>query len=198
MRKELTITLEESLIDEMVEIAESRNLTLSTIFGDILKLYCESLKNGYDFMSHAKLSAIPDVSGSDSLVNIVNKHDLEIKDLLMRVARIENSGTMVVPRTVVSNSASVIDTDLTNLTDFINTPAKKEPILPVIDAIEYGGARGIIPDKEYTVTETAAILGISGSTLRKHMKNFKIKARKLGRSWLIYGSEISTYMESRN
>ncbi len=48
--------------------------------------------------------------------------------------------------------------------------------------------------KLYSVDETARLLEVSSQTIRKHLKKRSIKARKIGRRWLIRGTEIRKFI----
>lgn len=48
--------------------------------------------------------------------------------------------------------------------------------------------------KLYSVDETARLLEVSSQTIRKHLKKKNIKAKKIGRRWLIRGTEIRKFI----
>lgn len=49
-----------------------------------------------------------------------------------------------------------------------------------------------------TLTEAAAILGVTAATLRQQIANGKLKARKVGRDWSVSKREVERYAkESR-
>ncbi len=48
--------------------------------------------------------------------------------------------------------------------------------------------------KLYTVSETAKILAVTDQTLRKHLTEKRISGKKVGRRWLIKGSEIQKFI----
>jgi excisionase family DNA binding protein len=52
----------------------------------------------------------------------------------------------------------------------------------------------ISPGKFYSVDETARILEICSETVRKHLREDKIKGRKIGRRWLVKGQEIRKFI----
>ena len=64
-----------------------------------------------------------------------------------------------------------------------------QPVAPMMDEMQMGSMK-IRTDKEYNQTEAAVALGISVTTMRKYIKEKKIAARKVGRSWLIHGRDI--------
>ena len=50
-------------------------------------------------------------------------------------------------------------------------------------------------NKLYTVNETARLLDVSEQTIRKHLREKRLSGRKIGRRWLIRGSNIRKFME---
>jgi len=44
-----------------------------------------------------------------------------------------------------------------------------------------------------TLTEAAGLLGLSPTTLRIQIRNGKLKARKLGRDWIVSRAEVDRY-----
>lgn len=52
----------------------------------------------------------------------------------------------------------------------------------------------ISPGKLYSVDETARILEICSGTVRKHLRERKIRGKKIGRRWLVKGEEIRRFI----
>jgi excisionase family DNA binding protein len=48
--------------------------------------------------------------------------------------------------------------------------------------------------KLYTVTETARILAVTDQTVRKHLTDRSLIGKKVGRRWLVKGSEIQKFI----
>jgi excisionase family DNA binding protein len=48
-----------------------------------------------------------------------------------------------------------------------------------------------------TLTEAAAILGVTAATLRQQIANGKLKARKVGRDWSVTPAEVRRYDKAR-
>jgi excisionase family DNA binding protein len=44
-----------------------------------------------------------------------------------------------------------------------------------------------------TIPEAADILGLAASTLRHQIKNRKLRARKMGRTWYVTAEEVERY-----
>jgi excisionase family DNA binding protein len=44
-----------------------------------------------------------------------------------------------------------------------------------------------------TITEAAKQLGLSPKTLRQQIKNRKLRAHKMGRSWFVANDEVARY-----
>jgi excisionase family DNA binding protein len=44
-----------------------------------------------------------------------------------------------------------------------------------------------------TLTEAAALLGVTAATLRQQIANGKLKARKVGRDWSVSKAEVERY-----
>lgn len=48
--------------------------------------------------------------------------------------------------------------------------------------------------KLYTVSETAKILAVTDQTVRKHLGEKNLPGKKIGRRWLVKGSEIQKFI----
>ncbi|KQC13315.1 MAG: hypothetical protein APR63_08915 [Desulfuromonas sp. SDB] len=55
--------------------------------------------------------------------------------------------------------------------------------------------REVDPNKFYTVEEVAVFLDISEQTVRKHLRNYVLKGKKIGRRWHIKGAVIRKFIE---
>lgn len=209
VRKDLTVSLEEEQIDELLEIAESQQITLSALIRDIVSSYFRSSGREIHPRTGIHANAVPVIGGSPgALVETVARHDAVIAELQRRVAVLESGHKKTAYQAVIqpavpdlmaltspapeTGKGEVIDCDLppcNTLADEALVKVPKQPVLPVMDAMEMGSMK-IRAEKEYTQTEAAVALGISVSTMRKHIKEGKMPARKVGRSWLIHGSDI--------
>ncbi len=222
VRKELTISLDEDLIDEMVEIAENRSLTLSTLLRDVIASFCRSYRSGTDWTLHGPgihhpgetpAAGAPLLFGPDHVAQQLVQHERHIAELYERVGRLEQgspvAGTPRVAQVSLFSPApagspvtpdGVIDSEEftgSGLSDEALVKIPKHPVLPVIDAVEYGGSRTVREEKEYTLTEAAAILGLSSGTLRKYVKENRISGRKVSRAWFIPGREILAFLATQ-
>ncbi len=211
MRKDLTISLDEEYISELLEIAEHQNTTLSALIRDIISSYILSVSKGAipDFQDLTSSSGpspglIPPPA---DLSRMVARHEELIADLERRLCQLEGKSISppiqqqktLFPDLIAltspaggSSSPAVIDSDMPlpgNLAEEALVKVQKQPVAPVMDAMEVGSMK-IRTDKEYSQTEAAVALGISVSTMRKYIKEQKIAARKVGRSWLIHGRDI--------
>lgn len=52
----------------------------------------------------------------------------------------------------------------------------------------------INPGKLYSVEETARILDVCSGTVRKHLRDKKMKGKKIGWRWMIKGREIRRFI----
>ncbi|HOL40799.1 helix-turn-helix domain-containing protein [Methanospirillum sp.] len=217
MRKDLTISLDEEYINELLEIAEHQNTTLSALVRDIISSYIQSISKGVtpDFqdLTHSSGPSSGLTSPSADLSRMVARHEELIADLERRLCLLEGRAIrppIQQPKTLFpdlidltspaagSSLPAVIDSDMPlpgNLAEEALVKVQKQPVAPVMDAMEMGSMK-IRTDKEYSQTEAAVALGISVSTMRKYIKEKKITARKVGRSWLIHGRDILTYKAS--
>lgn len=50
-------------------------------------------------------------------------------------------------------------------------------------------------EKYYTVIKAAQLLNMHPKTIRRYIKEGKLKANKIGKSWLIRGHDLSTFIE---
>jgi excisionase family DNA binding protein len=216
MRKDLTISLDESHINELLEIAETQNITLSGLIRTIITSYVQAIHEG-TAPALQNLQAYGEeetdvVTGSPVLAQTVARHGTIIAELERRVAQLESGvkrpGIQTVPGASVSDLmaltcpvphhqeiSEVIDSDLPpvlGLSDEALVKVPRQPVAPVMDAMEMGSMK-VHLDKEYSQTEAAVALGVSVSTIRKYIKDKRIPARKVGRSWLIHGKDILSF-----
>ncbi|MDX8550395.1 helix-turn-helix domain-containing protein [Methanospirillum purgamenti] len=217
MRKDLTISLDEEHIDELLEIAENQSTTLSALIRDIISSYVQAVQQGMTPSFQEMVGEARDVPRSSScppeLSVTIARHGALITELERRITLLESNTHVSAPvfpsvlPTAISNTMAltspathvsvtgVIDSDLPpagNLSEEALVKTSRQPVAPVMDAMEMGSMK-VRPDKEYTQTEAAVALGVSVSTMRKYIKENKISARKVGRSWLIHGRDILTH-----
>jgi excisionase family DNA binding protein len=213
MRKDLTISLDEEHIDELLNVAETQNITLSALIRDIVSIYVLAVQQGKPPSFH-EMVPIPggqtDIPSCPPALSVtIARHGALIAELERRVALLEGTThkpafqtvltpalpdiidlTSPVPSVSVANA--VIDSDLPlagTLSEEALVKVQRQPVAPVMDAMEIGSMK-VRPDKEYSQTEAAVALGVSVTTMRKYIKENKIPARKVGRSWLIHGRDI--------
>lgn len=216
MRKDLTICLDEECISALVEIAENQKSTLSALIRDIISLYIQAVTRGSvpDFSDLIVPAAgkVDVLTTSTDLSGTVAKHSALITELERRVSLLEGKTmsspvqlqkslfspdliALTSPVPTMSPSAGIIDSDIPlvgNLAEEALVKVPMRPVAPVMDAMEMGSIR-IISDQEYSQTEAAVALGVSVSTVRRYVKEKKLPARKVGRSWMIYGRDILAY-----
>ena len=70
----------------------------------------------------------------------------------------------------------------------------REPVAPVIEAPAYGSFQKIVDDKEYSVDEVSAYLGLSPATVRKYARDGRILAQKVNRAYVFLGKDIRGYL----
>ena len=70
----------------------------------------------------------------------------------------------------------------------------REPVAPVIEAPAYGSFQEIEDNKEYSVDEVSAYLGLSQTTVRKYVRDGKISAQKVNRAYVFLGKNIREYL----
>jgi len=213
VRKDITISLDEEQIDELLEIAETRMITFSSLIREIITSFLRQSDTDKQ-LELPVYSTDTETKESDTggLAEQVAGHDASIIRLETRVSVLEkflnvripengftpdNSFGIRVPDIQAAPSlSSVIDCDLSNggqISDEALVKVQSSPVLPVMDAMEMGSMR-IRPDKDYSQTEAAVALNVSVSTMRKYIKEKRIDARKVGRSWLVHGRDILNYL----
>lgn len=219
MRKDLTISLDEEHIDELLNVAETQNITLSALIRDIVSLYVQAILQGKSPSFHDLVTIPGGQTGIPScppaLSVTIAQHGALIAELERRVALLEGNTHKSVFQTVLTPTLpdiidltspvpsfpvanTVIDSDLPsagNLSEEALVKVQRQPVAPVMDAMEMGSMK-VRPDKEYTQTEAAVALGVSVSTMRKYIKDKKLPARKIGRSWLIHGRDILAHQSN--
>lgn len=212
MRKDLTISLDEEYINALLEIAENQKSTLSALIRDIFSSYIQAVTKGatpdFSDLTDAEGEVAGVLTVSTDLSGTVARHAALIAELERRVGLLEGRAlnspyqpqkSLFTPDLMaltspvgISSSAGVIDSDMPpvgNLAEEALVKVQMQPVAPVMDAMEMGSMK-IRTDKEYSQTEAAVALGISVTTMRKYIKEKKIAARKVGRSWLIHGRDI--------
>ena len=216
-RKDITISLDEEQIDKLLEIAETRNTTLSAFIREIIASFLipsdRQQLHLVDF-SPDELIGQEKPEFRSTLAKILTRHGDSINKLEARLSVMEgylhlDSPEIVSPPDIRSvraessfyhahQASSVIDCDLPSqggLSDEALVKIHRSPVLPVMDAIEMGSFK-ISPNKDYSQTEAAVALNVSVSTMRKYIKERRIDARKVGRSWLVHGYDILAFLEN--
>lgn len=56
----------------------------------------------------------------------------------------------------------------------------------------------LMEERFYTVDKVAEILGMHHKTIRKFIREGKLRANKIGKQWRISGHDLSSFMESNN
>ena len=216
-RKDITISLDEEQIDKLLEIAETRNTTLSAFIREIIASFL--IPSGIQ-QSHLADFSPDELIGQgkpefrSTLAKILTKHGDSINKLEARLSVMESYLHLDSPEIVSQpditsvraesnfyhdhQASSVIDCDLPpqgGLSDEALVKIPRSPVLPVMDAIEMGSFK-ISPNKDYSQTEAAVALNVSVSTMRKYIKEGRIDARKVGRSWLVHGYDILAFLEN--
>ena len=54
--------------------------------------------------------------------------------------------------------------------------------------------KDIDPEKLYTTEETSRLLRLGSQTVRKKLRDGNVKGKKVGRRWLIKGTELRKYI----
>ena len=216
MRKDLTISLDEEYINALLEIAEKQNSTFSALIRDIISSYIQAVSNGliptFLDLTESREATAKTVSSSHNLSDTIARHAVLIEDLQRRVSLLEGRATpspihqqisqnipdliaLTSPAPIPPSPGGIIDSDnppMGNIAEEALVKVQRQPVAPVIDVADMYSTK-ITDDKEYTQTEAAVALGVSVSTMRKYIKDKKISARKVGRSWLIYGRDIRAF-----
>lgn len=222
IREDVTVSLDKELIDRMVGIAEIRGITLSALVRDILGAFCRAYQAGSDWTKGGSSPAVTTGSTAESRSGIVSgeqladilsrisRHDELISSLHQRVSVLELTDG-IVARIPVSVDHPALQTTLAStpggIAEVIDTDAPdpsgvsdealvriRKPISPVITSVDLNSMGRINPDQDYSMTEAAAQLGISASTIRKYVKDGRISARKIGRSSVFKGRDLITYL----
>jgi excisionase family DNA binding protein len=222
-REDVTVSLDKELIDEILGIAEVREITLSVLVRDVLGAFCRAFRSGSDW-TRADLPVrenpiIPVEPGSDQMALLVSRltaHEEMIAALESRVAFIESVGSIQSPHVQApsfpvtapaglqvnlppgqSRISDVIDCD-DPMQGGVSDEALvkiRDPISPVITSVDVSAIGRINPTQIYSQTEAAALLNISLSTMRKYVKEGKIVSRKVGRSHMFQGRDLIAYNE---
>lgn len=219
MREDVTVSLNRDLIDVMLGIAEVRGITLSVLIRDILRAFCQAYNTGSDWTQPdvGRPQQILPSSGigedQDQIPVILSRiaaHDEMIAALVSRIAALESGSVsarddqiqpMAAAFPAVSgpgimsgqNQASaVIDCD-SPLVSTVSDDALvriRPPVSPVITSVDLTSIGRIDPQRSYSQTEAAALLGISLSTIRKHVREGRILSQKVGRSIIFQGKDL--------
>ena len=74
----------------------------------------------------------------------------------------------------------------------------RRPASPIITSIDINTIGRINQDQDYSLTEAAALLSISTSTIRKYTKEGRLNSRKIGRSSVFKGRDLLAYLERKH
>jgi excisionase family DNA binding protein len=217
VRKDITISLNEEQINELLEIAETQKTTLSALIREIISSYFKPLTPSQQLIlpvSPSSSKTESDKKTESSLEELIEKHNVSIASLESRVSDLEallhtkrpdfivplkNQGVSTEEKSSVTSSMQVngiIDSELPDdgkLSEEALVKFHRPPVLPVMDAMEMGSMK-ISPDRDYSQTEAAVALNVSVSTMRRYIKEKRIDARKVGRSWLVHGRDILSFL----
>lgn len=223
IREDVTVSLDKDLINDLLGIAESREMTLSVLVREVLGSFCKAFHAGSDWTTTTPVGSLssPDLvqltdaarDGSTSqLESRVTAHDLLFADLQRRLSVLEynfgisrtvpqytTSGPAVQQGALSSSSnplAAVIDCD-TPLAGSVSDDALvkvRKPIPPVMTSVDTNSIGRINPEQVYSQTEAAALLHLSISTIRKYVKEQRIGFQKIGRSTLFRGQDLLNYL----
>jgi hypothetical protein len=215
VRNDLTISLEEELIAQLLDIAEKHKVTLSSLIREIITSYISGdqpqIRTEEEVIS---TQTTPDLislkKALDRALERLAAHQRLIDDCLTRITTLEgSSGTRSIPAPVhqahpsdtQGTDSAVIDTDATFRSGPLSEDAlvkrSPRPSAPVMTAVEYGSSASIEDLREYSLTETAVFLMLSSGTVRKYVKEQKIPARRIGRAWFFLGKDIKAFMNLR-
>ncbi|HWQ64677.1 MAG TPA: helix-turn-helix domain-containing protein [Methanospirillum sp.] len=223
IREDVTVSLDKDLINDLLGIAESREMTLSVLVRDVLGSFCRAFHAGSDWTTTSSVgsSLLPDLvqltdaAGEGSVSQLESRvaaHDLLFADLQRRLSALEynagisriapqyvtpESGALQATLSPASNSlAAVIDCD-TPLAGSVSDDAlvkMRKPIPPVMTSIDTNSIGRINPEQVYSQTEAAALLHLSITTIRKYVKEQRIGFQKIGRSTLFRGQDLLNYL----
>jgi excisionase family DNA binding protein len=92
--------------------------------------------------------------------------------------------------------AEVIDSEAPVIGDISDEALVKirKPVSPVITSVDVSSIGRITPDQDYSLTEAAALLSISSSTIRKYVKDGRLASRKIGRNTVFKGQDLLFYL----
>ncbi len=222
IREDVTVSLDKDLINELLGIAESREVTLSVLVREVLGSFCRSFRSGTDWTRDdtVQTASHSDIVGSGtgsqdsvSLLQVrINAHDSLLADLQRRITVLESgagsgiqslifpSHDQPVQSTLISPQAgqlaAVIDCE-EPLAGSVSDEALvrvRKPVPPVMTSVDINSIGRINPQQVYSQTEAAALLNISTSTIRKYVKEERIGFQKIGRSTLFRGQDLLTFL----
>ncbi|PWR73015.1 helix-turn-helix domain-containing protein [Methanospirillum lacunae] len=223
IREDVTVSLDKDLINDLLGIAESREMTLSVLVREVLGSFCRAFHAGSDWTTVSPVGSsfspdlvqLTDAVGEGSVSQLesrVTAHDLLFADLQRRLSVLEyNAGiSRIAPQHATPEPATlqatlspgsnplaaVIDCD-TPLAGSVSDDALvkiRKPIPPVMTSIDTNSIGRINPEQVYSQTEAAALLHLSISTIRKYVKEQRIGFQKIGRSTVFRGQDLLNYL----
>ena len=204
------VALEEEQVDALIAVADKERITLSALFRDIVASYMGEYATAEraclwalrrQFHDTAKITKETGEQGDTGQYEVQTLRD-EIAALREMInEHLVHHGTtgyvsqpqqQSIPNILLKDVQTSVSPPVT--IDETVLVKNREPVAPVIEAPAYGSFQKIEDDKEYSVDEVSAYLGLSSATVRKYARDGKISAQKVNRAYVFLGKDIREYL----
>ena len=206
---EMRVVLEEEQVNALIAIADKEGITLSALFRDIVASYVgehAAVERACLWALHRRFQGDKEESeqyesGRSHEVQMLRGEIDALRELITaHLTKHEvgwhslkpQSHQIVPPALFEDVDESVASPPVT--IDSTVLVKETKPVAPVIEAPGYGSFQEIDDEKEYSVAEVSAYLGLSSSTVRKYARDGKISSRKMNREYVFLGKDIRNYL----
>ena len=204
------MVLEEEQVDALIAAADKEGITLSAIFRDIVASYMGehaateraclwALRRQFHGATNATTETEGQGDAEQSEVQSLRDEIAALRKLITEhLTYHDATGHALHPQqqSIPNTLFEGVQTSVLPPVPIDETVLAKnrEPVAPVIEAPAYGSFREIEDDKEYSVDEVSAYLGLSSATVRKYARDGKISAQKVQRAYVFLGKDIRGYL----
>jgi excisionase family DNA binding protein len=224
VNQDITVALGEEQVKALLTIADRQEVTLSALFRDIVASYMgeyAAVERAYQwafrhFLKENHSLTDHQIGSTDqNEIHMLREEVATLKKIVTThvtwhsLSPIAISSEHIMPTSLFeeqtqnssdavlsSVSSGVLQSEAPDV-PFVDTTVLVKPtapVAPVIEAPGYGSLQNIKDDKEYSVEEVSAYLGLSPATVRKYARDGRIPSRKVSRVYVFSGKDIRTYV----
>ncbi|MDR2855329.1 MAG: helix-turn-helix domain-containing protein [Methanomicrobiales archaeon] len=211
MNVDITVVLEEEQVDALIAVADKEGSTLSALFRDMVASYMGEHAAAERACLWALRRQFHKTITTQETEKLDDTEQSEVQSLRDEIAALRKlitehlvhhneTGFISQPQEQKQNMPKTLFEDIqTSVSppvtiDETMLGKKREPVSPVIEAPTYGSFHDIEDNKEYSVDEVSAYLGLSAVTVRKYARDGKISSQKKNRAYVFLGKDVREYI----